>query len=640
MIYGFYNKMNKVFIKIFAILLVVLLSFNTFACGNNESSNNGGGNNAGGGGAPAKEKEIEELDEEVFILKNGRSDYKVVIPSTSTRDEQLASSELTYLFKEGTGYSLPEISDVGLTFDEQSKYISLGKTSLARQAGCPTDVGECGYIIKTIGNSIFIYGDDNYGTTYGVYEFLNIALGMNIFAADEISFDFNHNVELYNIYVKDEPDYKMRSIGYLSLTEDALFEKRMRCDGRGNANWAIWGHTYTGHIIKPEDYLETHPDWFSSDGIYLCLSNEEMKAEFIKNVEKYLDQSPEALYVGLTQPDDTSFCYCDKCRENIRKYGTEGGLNLHFINDVAREVNAWLEVKYPGREVKYLTFAYHATEAAPVTTDASGNKKPIVTADDSVVVELCLPGMIYSDGFTDRVNSQYYEKIKSWALCAKNLSIYSYCINFWNYFIPFNNYSGLEKIYREAYQSGAYSLHENGPLAAKTSGFEEMRIYIQTQLLWDTSLHYDDLVNKFMQGYYGPAATAMRKYYDFHRAYYEVLKTYKNVTSTIYFPLENRQYWDKSYLNKCGEILGEAYSAIAELKTTDREKYDKLYKRIMKEQLCLDYLNIQLYSSAYSKTELAEMISNFKYYANIWDLRCYREGISVDNIYDEWNKKL
>ena len=105
----------------------------------------------------------------------------MILPSES--DDQLlyARSELTSLFKEATNIDLSVISDVGLTYKDTDTYISLGKNSYLVSAGLSKETnfdtyGRDGVRILTRGKSIFIFGETNYATLYGVYDFLNLSL--------------------------------------------------------------------------------------------------------------------------------------------------------------------------------------------------------------------------------------------------------------------------------------------------------------------------------------------------------------------------------------------------------------------------------------------------------------------------------
>ena len=73
--------------------------------------------------------------------------------------------------------------------------------------------------------------------------------------------------------------------------------------------------------LPPEKYFADHPDWYSEiDGqrkherAQLCLTNEEMIQELIKNVLKTLRDNPDATMIDVSQNDWYGFCTCEKCR--------------------------------------------------------------------------------------------------------------------------------------------------------------------------------------------------------------------------------------------------------------------------------------------------------------------------------------
>ena len=78
------------------------------------------------------------------------------------------------------------------------------------------------------------------------------------------------------------------------------------------------------------------------DGTQLCLTNEEMKAEFIKNLKVVISTHPNDKYILLGEEDSNTFCNCDNCQEAIKKYGTPSGVDMIFVNPVAEEIENWL----------------------------------------------------------------------------------------------------------------------------------------------------------------------------------------------------------------------------------------------------------------------------------------------------------
>ena len=155
---------------------------------------------------------------------------------------------------------------------------------------------------------------------------------------------------------------------------DGVFAARSKCNGHfvrvaeeygGHYNILGWCHTFF-QILPPERYFAEHPDWYSEiDGerrgerTQLCLTNEAMRAEFVKNALEWIRRNPEAGMISISQNDWHGNCQCAKCRALDEAAGSPSGSLLHFVNAVAAEI----EKEYP--EFLISTLAYQYTRKAP-----------------------------------------------------------------------------------------------------------------------------------------------------------------------------------------------------------------------------------------------------------------------------------
>ena len=69
-------------------------------------------------------------DTDEYLVKNGKTEYALVIPETTTYEEGVAVSEFTHLFKKATKIDLTVYTDDQVTDASKGKYISLGRTTL------------------------------------------------------------------------------------------------------------------------------------------------------------------------------------------------------------------------------------------------------------------------------------------------------------------------------------------------------------------------------------------------------------------------------------------------------------------------------------------------------------------------------
>ena len=169
------KKKNK-----YIALLLTILMFSSFAFGckwntgnSNESSIEDNGN-----------QEITKPTDN-YLLKNAVSDYKIVYPKDVTTEEMLAVTDLQNLFEEATTYRLPMIAEDQLTqIAEEDKYIVIGENKFSEAAKInlsTAEYGRSGYVIKTIGNSIYVTGAEDTGTLLGTYKFLQYYLKQNYY---------------------------------------------------------------------------------------------------------------------------------------------------------------------------------------------------------------------------------------------------------------------------------------------------------------------------------------------------------------------------------------------------------------------------------------------------------------------------
>ena len=117
------------FKRIIAILLVTVMSLGIVGCKDKK-----GDDDKDNGVFPESMYDVEGLhidnseETDGSIVKNGSTDYKVLIPQNISSDESFALYELTDIFKRATGISLQTVIDNG-DADFSNKYISLGETS-------------------------------------------------------------------------------------------------------------------------------------------------------------------------------------------------------------------------------------------------------------------------------------------------------------------------------------------------------------------------------------------------------------------------------------------------------------------------------------------------------------------------------
>lgn len=581
-----------------------------------------------------EEEDVKLPATDIVLAKDGYTDYKIVMPSVPATKELVARDELVEFFRKSTGATLTVISDAGLTFNSDDKYISIGDTEILTTSGVVLDssvLGTDGYRIVNKGNTVIIAGTSEYGTLYGVYGFLNHEIGFETYAEDEIYYESVTELKLLQFDVTEVPDFEKRQLGYYEVSKNMSYRDRMRVEVHGN-DWIYGSHSHFT-IMPKATYYAAHRDWYSPDGTQLCLTNEDMRQEFVKNLKNIIASHPDKHYILLGEEDSNTFCDCDNCKAALELYGTPSGVDMVFVNKVARDIKAWLAETDPDRVLYIGTFAYLKTIPAPVVKKEDGTFElthPDVKAEDNVFIYFAPLHANYSYGFLDKENnSETAESMLGWQAVCDTFCIWTYSANFFNYFTNFNNWGTQALQYQELKSVGGKVIFDMGTWDTGAPSFERLRTYLSAKLMWDTEADTKKLIADFMTNYYKDASEYMTKYYDLMRTYLEVIKEDFNMDATCYVNYNNGKYWSKSYIDTCFDYFEKAIDSVSKYKDSDPTLYESLVKRIKMEKLSVLFVALQHYQQTYTTAEQKAMIDEFEEVAKANNVMYWHEHTNL-----------
>ncbi len=618
-----------------SVFLGILFTLSVAACG-------GGGSSA----SSSSDSSVQGTGETLF---SPEGDYVIVIPAEAEEDEEFASSELNYFLEMSSGARLDVRTDDEVDYSPESKFLSVGQTDFLAESGETfgyDELGASGFKVVTEGKTVFMAGARAEGTLYAVYEFLKYTVGYEFFSEDEIAINEDPNPQILDFDITEVPSIQRRSIGYKPLWDSNTFTRRLRLVDF-DKDYIVNGHTF-GTILPFEDYKDAHPDWFadvSASNSQPCLTNEEMTAEFVKNCKTLIEQNPDGKFLMLGQNDNGPFCTCGECTAAQNRLGGLSGLLLDFVNRVTEELDAWMAETYPGRELIYPTYAYQDTMAPPITFNTSLGQynSPAVVPRDDVYVLITPLSADWTYSFDDPRNSGMNSVISGWGAVTSNLYIYSYCVNFTQYFIPYNNYNVIAGNYKVAERYGMYAYYEQGANQSRTTGLSELKFYLMANLMWNVNQDADALAEHFIERYYGPVSDYILDYYRQIRMWYGHLQEDLDppFRTSIYADICQAKYWPFYLLNNWQEqIFGRAYEEIDYLRDIDPESYTKYYNRVKKENLTLIYLFLSLHSNQFTSSEITSMIDEFEYYTTLFQLNYYQEGNYTKDLIESWRKRF
>lgn len=599
-----------------------------------------------------------------YLYEDGISEYTIVIPDDATDYEYFAANELANNLKNATGNKLPIVEESALK--KSDRVVSLGHTQLWDENVGITlsdaDIIDSGYYIKTVKNNVYISVPDSASTSgvlYGVYDFLNHIIGYEFYAADEIYYEEKQDIPLLN-YAGNivNPTFEMRMLPKADLRDDSDTTKRYRMMSPNSSFGLItWGHGQASQYIDPDapctcgldgcgrgkTYQEHHPDWFSGYGtkeIQLCWTGgEDLERVAAEKFIQFFQVYPNAQYFMFGQEDNKSTCTCDRCLDAIKEYGGKpSGLQVAFMNNIIERTTAWLAENQPGRRVKYIIYAYYGVEEAPVTKDENGNtvaySDKVIPTDDLYIFYTPI-GANFAFQIDSPRNADVYQNLSDWSVIADGqLIMYLYDINFRHYLINFNNFGTAKGMYETCKEFGVACISSQAADSYSIC-FTEMRSYVESSLMWNLDLSYDDLVRKFMSAYYKDAAEYIYEYYKIMRDRYAYFQNAEEPDSGgIYGDINSTVLWTQPVIEKIDAAFDKALESIAKYEKTDYKTYELLKNRIMKERLSPIYIKISLLSSYYSAEEIAQFRADFKHYATLFKLSELREGAGFGDLLD------
>lgn len=576
------------------------------------------------------EREIKSTDKN--LLKGGSTEYKILIPSDNDSLILSAKSELTAYFAEATGIKL-ETVEKNVTYGNDAKYISLGETEFYKGSGVKADykeLGTQGYIIRTVGNSLIIAGQSN-GVLYGVYDLLNVLFGFDVYTEKAYYIDTGvRELKLPDVNVKEIPDIEYRIAPYGNVFYDTAVRRRMRMIN--DAEVFISGgraHNMLRDIIDVEenpDIYDIHPKWFSGDRQQLCYTAhgdsaeyEKMVTEITESIKKFIKADPSRNAFSITQMDINVWCGCETCTALKKKYGTDSASQIMLVNDVAERVEKWLKNKDEsgecfGREISFVTFAYHKTEAAPAKKNDDGTYSPI---DERVVLRDNVSIWIapISANFIDSVNAPENATLKSlfdtWSACAKSLFFWGYDTYFSDYMCPMDSYGSMQDMVKQNVKVNAKLMWAQASYNLLTcTHYDAVKNYIYSKLMWNCNADMNKCISDFFKGVYREAAPEMEKSFWLMRV--QMKRQHENgLGISVWESIVNDKYWEREYLMEQLSIMEEAKGKIAKYAIENPDLYKIIMESIEAETISPRFLLIELYKGTFTKSEKAELYNSF-----------------------------
>ena len=454
---------------------------------------------------------------ELVMSRGGQTRCCIVLAQDAIAPENTAAKELQDHLEQVIGGTVPLQSE-DTPWDSDVR-LFVGPTQALKQAFPDLNLdllGHDGIVIKHRGKDIFLAGGRPRGTLYAVYTFLEDVVGCRWWTSTESTIPSRPDLSIPDPLTSLDKVYVPKLQYREAFYKDAFsspFAVRCRCNGHfaqippefgGHLPILGWCHTFFP-LLPPEQYFERHSEWYSEvdgkriDNGQLCLTNDEMRAELTRRALEWIRENPQAGFISISQNDWYGRCLCKNCLEVETREESPAGLLIQFVNQVAEEI----EKEFPDIWVE--TLAYQYTRKPP----------KYVKPRENVVIRLCSIecSFVQPLGIGPQ-NLSFKQDIEAWSQIAPNLYIWDYVANFRNFLMPHPNLRVLAPNIRFFVDHKALGIFEQGDAWCEVGDWIHLRAWLIAHLLWDPTLDDRVLIREFLQGYYGPAATALERYID------------------------------------------------------------------------------------------------------------------------------
>jgi len=447
--------------------------------------------------------------QKLSLVRDGASDYVILLSKDASPSEEWAARDLVDHIRQMSGAVLPIVPERDVI---PEKAIIIGDSGAARSLGVvvgSADLGSDGFILRTVGNRLVIAGGRLRGTMYGVYEFLE-KLGCRWWFPGASTIPSSRTIEVPPLDECQVPVFEYRDMLYGDMddSEEAMlfrarnkinggFYKSMKPEYGGTWQFDTLVHSY-GRLMPASTYFSSHPEYYAlvngrRSPSQPDFSNPEVVKIMAEAIMKELAEHPEWRHVTIGQNDNNGYCQCDGCKALAEKYGSLGGMQLHF----AKEVSKIVRQKYPDIDINVP--AYRWSRKPP--TGIQPDEKSVITLCS---IE-CNFGQPLAEGYP-RENAEFRDDIVGWSQLAPKLYIWDYTTNFSHYILPYPNYYVLAPNLKFFADHKVRGYMAQGSHTTKHGQMAPLSIWILAKALWNPDADGKALTREFCLGYYGKEA--------------------------------------------------------------------------------------------------------------------------------------
>lgn len=604
------------------------------------------------------------------------ADYKVVISENASGAEKYAADTLISYVKNVTGKTIAYANEYDNLTDV--KGIVIGATRHWDTIGFSYTedlLNGDGFVIKTIGDDVFVRGAIDRGTIYGVLDIVEYMLDVKFLTEDYTYIPSNPQANVYSVEKVSVPAFRYRAYldeavyanknkdyiisrrytsDYVTLSEDLggnikMFRNFKYNNTHNSLEYIDLEEVTQNNVIKEEyvhafsnDGVEVvkggygvlglyasdlcYTDGINEDGTYnatITIDGVTTKTAIQLAIEgmqrKILSDTDECNYYLFGQQDVSSRpCLCQKCKAASNKY-TDAGIMIRFFNCLNRAIQAWKVEQEIEREISIVMFAYEYSAFAPVTQNEDGTYTLIdetLKIDDEIVVRIAPVKAEFTYAYSDKKQDQNdygSNYLDMWESISKNFMVWSYHSNFSYYYAYLPTMQVWNKNFRDFQEMGVIYNFMQPNYQEGITYQARMESYVASKMLWNPNYDYNELVYEFNFYYYGEtAASYVNEYNDM------IVNAYARAMEDESFTTKNNEYltnlsvFTKGVLRKGVQLFDEAIAAVTVNVTLTAEEKSLYIYRLQEAQLSPRYMYLLNASNlGYTTTEVNVMAQEY-----------------------------
>lgn len=455
------------------------------------------------------------LPSKITIVEGGKSLATIILADNASQQVKSAATVLSQYIKESSGVNVP-IAEKPTPSTKVQIHVGRSNYVDKHKSGLQGMNNGDGFTIDFPDNSnIVIVGVTDWGTEFGVYEFLERYLGVRWLLPTKAG-DYVPSLSRIDVpiqTVKQLPVFLYRNLSGLPVWQQNVWARMNRMHDTG------WQFSHNlANLFPSEKYAQSHPEFYPiikgkrfipPTGEKMrwqpCFSAPGIVEEAVNNIIEYFEKNPKETSYSLGINDLDGFCECEQClakdgkKKNFLGYPDHANSYYQWANAVAEGVLRKFPDKWFG------CIAYSSVAQPPNGFKLNSRIIPFLTQDR----------MKWIDSNIERDGKNMTEL---WGTAATRLGWYDYMygtpymvprvyFNKMGEYIRYASYHKVQAIYAEAYPNWG-----EGP-----------KMYVALKLMWNPDADVQKLLSEWYEAAVGKdAAPDLAAYYTIWENFWTV----------------------------------------------------------------------------------------------------------------------